>query len=66
MKKKIYDKKKKEKEKKNPKQNLPESDSENEITEFPRIILIKSLDKTSLGKLSPSLIERGIFRRMNP
>ena len=38
--------------KQKPKQNLSESDSENEITELPRFIAIESLEETPLVKLS--------------
>ena len=40
-----------------PKQNLSESDSENEIIEFPRFIVIKSLEETLL-ELSSSLLKK--------
>ena len=35
------------------KQNLSESDSENEAIKFPRFIVIESLEETLLVKLSP-------------
>ena len=46
-----------------PKRNLSESDTENEITEFHRFIVIKLLEETPLAKLSSFLIEKIQDRR---
>ena len=40
------------------KRNLSESDSENEAADFPRFIIIKSLEEVCLAKFSPFLIEK--------
>ena len=40
------------------KRNLPEFDSGNETTEFPRFIVLESLEQTCLVKLSLFLIEK--------
>ena len=48
------------------KKNLSESDSENEITEFSRFIVIELLEETPLAKLSPFFIKRVISREVNP
>ena len=48
------------------KQNHSESNSENEIiTEFPRFIVIKSLEEIPLTKLFPFLIEKIISKTAN-
>ena len=46
---------------KKPKWNLSESFSENEATEFPRFIALKSLEETCLAKFSLFLIEKKII-----
>lgn len=46
--------------------NLSDSDSETESKEFPRFIVIKSLEETPLLKLSPFLIEKVITVRATP
>ena len=51
---------------KKPKQDLFESDSENEMTEFPRFIVTGSLEETPLAKVSAFLIEKIISSRANP
>ena len=48
------------------KRNLSESDSENEAADFPRFIVIKSLEKFCLAKFSPFLIKKVISTRANP
>ena len=48
------------------KQNLSESDSENEAADFPRFIVIKSLEEVFLAKFSPFLIKKVISTRANP
>ena len=48
------------------KRNLSESDSENEATDFPRFIVIESLEEVCLAKLSPFLIEKVISTRASP
>ena len=48
------------------KRNLSESDSENEAAEFPRFIVIESLEEVCLAKLSPFLIEKVISTRASP
>ena len=45
------------------KRNLSESDSENEATDFPSFIVIKSLEEVCLAKFSPFLIEKVISTR---
>ena len=45
------------------KQNLSESDSENEAADFPRFIVIESLEEVCLAKFSPFLIEKVISTR---
>ena len=40
------------------KQNLSESDSENEASDFPRFIILESLEETCLAKFSQFLIEK--------
>ena len=47
------------------KQNFFESESENKATEFPRFIVIESLEETLLAKVFPFLIERMISIKMN-
>ena len=50
-----------------PKWNLSESNSENErIMEFPRFIVIESLEETLLAKLSTFLIEKKNLQWSNP
>ena len=52
---------------KKPKWNLSECNWENEITtDFPKIIVIKSLEETTLAKLSLFLIEKIISCTGNP
>ena len=46
--------------KKKTKRNLSESDSENEASDFPRFIVIESLEEVGLAKFSPFLIEKVI------
>ncbi len=48
------------------KQNLSESDSENEAADFPRFIVIESLKEVCLAKFSPFLIEKVISTRASP
>ena len=48
------------------KQNLSESDSENEAADFPRFIVIESLEEVCLAKFSPFLIEKVISTRASP
>ena len=49
------------------KQNLSESDSENESADFPRfIVVIESLEEVCLAKFSPFLIEKVISTRDSP
>ena len=46
--------------------NLSESDSENEIIKFQRLIVIESQEETSLAKLSHFLIERNYLQLSKP
>ena len=46
--------------------NLLESNSENEVADFPRFIVIESLEEVYLAKFSPSLIEKVISTRVSP
>ena len=46
--------------------NLSESDSENEAADFPRFIVIESLEEVCLTKFSPFLIEKVISTRACP
>ena len=48
------------------KRNLSESDTENEATDFPRSIVIESLEDVCLAKFSPFLIEKVISTRASP
>ena len=48
------------------KRNLSESDSENETADFPRFIVIESLEEVCLAKLSAFLIEKVISTRASP
>ena len=48
------------------KQNLSESDSENEAADFPRFIGIGSLEEVCLAKFSHFLIEKVISTRASP
>ena len=48
------------------KQNLSESDSENEAADFLRFIVIESLEEVCLAKFSPFLIEKVISTRATP
>ena len=48
------------------KRNLSESDSENEAADFPRFIVIESLEEVCLAKFSPFLIEKMISTRASP
>ena len=48
------------------KRNLSESDSENEAVDFPRFIVIESLEEVCLAKFSPFLIEKVISTRASP
>ena len=48
------------------KRNLSESDSENEAADLPRFIVIESLEKVCLAKLSPFLIEKVISTKASP
>ena len=48
------------------KRNLSESDSENETADFPRFIVIESLEEVCLAKFSPFLIEKVISTRACP
>ena len=45
------------------KQNLSESDSENEAADFPRFIVIESLEDVCLAKLSPFLYRKSIINK---
>ena len=51
---------------KNTKRNLSESDSESEAADFPRFIVIESLEEVCLAKFSPFLIEKVISTRASP
>ena len=42
------------------------SDSENKITEFPKFIVIESLEETPPAKLSPFLIEKNNLEQSKP
>ena len=46
--------------------NLSESDTENEAADFPRFIVIESLEEECLAKFSPFLIEKAISTRASP
>ena len=48
------------------KQILSESDSENEAADFPRFIVIESLEEVCFAKFSPFLIEKVISARASP
>ena len=48
------------------KRNLSESNSENEVTDFLRFIVIESLEEVWLAKFSPFLIEKVISARDTP
>ena len=48
------------------KRNLSESDSENGAADFPRLIVIESLEGVCLAKFSPFLIEKVISTRASP
>ena len=48
------------------KQNLSESDLENEVADFPRFIFIESLEEVCLAKFLPFLIEKVISARASP
>ena len=48
------------------KRNLSESDTENEAVDFPRFIVIESLEEVCLAKFSPFLIEKVISTRASP
>ena len=48
------------------KQNLFESDSENEAANFPRFVVIESLEEVYLAKFWPFLIEKVISTRASP
>ena len=48
------------------KQNLSESDSENEAADFPRFIVIESLEEVCLVKFSPLFIEKVISTWTTP
>ena len=48
------------------KRNLCKSDSDVEFNEFPKFIVLESMDQTPLKKLSPFLIEKVISTRANP
>ena len=48
------------------KQNLSESESETEAADFPRFIVIESLEEVCLAKFSPFLIEKVISTRASP
>ena len=52
--------------KKKTKRNLSELDSENEAADFPRFIVIESLEGVRLAKFSPFLIEKVISIRATP
>ena len=43
--------------------NLSESDLENEVADFPRFIVIESLEEVCLAKFSPFIIEKVISTR---
>ena len=45
------------------KQNHSESDSENEVADFPRFIVIEFLEEVCLARFSPFLIEKVISTR---
>ena len=47
-----------------PKRNLSESDLENEAADFPRFIVIESLEEVWLAKFSPFLIEKVISQEL--
>ena len=48
------------------KQNLSESDSEDEAADFPRFIVIEFLEEICLAKFSPFLIEKIISTKATP
>ena len=48
------------------KRNLSESDSENDAADFPRFIVIESLEEICLAKFSPFLVEKVIPTRACP
>ena len=48
------------------KRNLLEYDYENEVADFPRFIVIESLEEVCLAKFSPFLIEKVISTRASP
>ena len=48
------------------KRNLSESDSEYEAADFPRFIVIESLEEVCLATFSPFLIEKGISTKASP
>ena len=48
------------------KRNFSESDSKNEAADFPRFIVIESLEEVCLAKFSPFLIEKVISTRASP
>ena len=48
------------------KRNLPESDSENGVADFPRFIVIESLEKVCFAKFSPFLTGKTISIRVTP
>ena len=48
------------------KRNLSESDSGNEVADFPRFIVIEYLEEVCLAKFSPFLIEKVISARACP
>ena len=48
------------------KRNLSESDLENEAADFPRFIVIESLEEVCLAKFSPFLIKKVICTRASP
>ena len=48
------------------KQNLLKSDSGNKAADFPRFIVIESLEEVCLAKFSPFLIEKVISARASP
>ena len=43
--------------------SAPEMDSENEAGDFPRLIIIESLEEMCLVKFSPFLIEKVIYTK---
>ena len=47
------------------KEILSESNSENEVTKFPRVIVFESWEENLLAKLSPFLIEKIVSSRAN-